>query len=155
MDHTAHFLFLALVGCGGTESAIAIDAGHPDVREASRDVDLVLQNDEAGTDAAVGPIPGCNGIEATSAGPTYICHGTLTIEGKNFQPTPAVLMSCGQGVTVLGNVTFVSSTKITATVPPPMNVLNRCDIIVVNPDSCEAVLPDAFTYWCEGPPGPQ
>jgi hypothetical protein len=154
MDRAA-FLVLALVGCGGVESrAPAADSGHPDARETGADADLVLQGEDAGADSAVGPSIGCNGVEVTTVSPNPICNGTLTIEGKNFQPTPAVLISCDnaqKNPIALTNVTFISSTKLTATLPMGTNMWGHCDMTVVNPDSCSSTLPDAFWFWCEGP----
>jgi hypothetical protein len=147
-------VFLALVGCGGVESRVPADSGPADAREGGRDAGLVFQGNDAAADSPMGPSIGCNGIEVTSVGPTWICKQTLTIEGKNFQPTPAVLITCNnaqQNPIVLTNVIFVSSTKLTATFPANTNMWGNCDVTVVNPDSCTSTLPDAFMFWCEGP----
>ena len=151
-----HLLFLAFaVGCGGTaETPLLADSGRPDAREAGADAELVFQPDDAGSDTSTGPTIGCNGVEVTSVAPNPICNQTLTIEGKNFEATPSVLISCNNAQNnpiTLTNVTFVSSTKLTATFPPKTNMWGDCDVIVVNPDSCTSTLPKAFLFWCEGP----
>lgn len=149
-------LLLLLVGCGGAEAPVpVVDAGAQGFREAGRDVELVLQPDDAGPDTGpTGPTIGCNGIEVTNVDPNPICNQTLTIEGKNFQPTPTVLIQCNnaqQNPITLTNVTFVSSTKLTASFPPKTNMWGGCDVMVVDPDACSSILPKAFSFWCEGP----
>ena len=64
----------------------------------------------------------------------------VTIGGSDFQPLPAAYL----GGTPLLDVTYISSSTLTATVPAGMAV-GIYTLTVTNPDSQSATLPDAFT----------
>jgi hypothetical protein len=86
---------------------------------------------EAPTVIAVSPGTGPNNITTD-----------VTITGTNFEPTPTVTVD----TTPLINVTYVTSTTLTATVPAGI-APGTYDVTVTNPSPCNlsGTLPDGFT----------
>ena len=152
MKRVAVGFFLVLAACGGNENVHttgAFDAAPPP-NDARPDHEPILGSDDAGSDASK-EASAC-AMSITSVSPGMMCSGKIQIDGSGFAGIPAVLASCNtvQGVTALTNVQWISSNRLTGELAP-ISPWGWCDIIVVNPDACESVLPKALQLWCEGP----
>ncbi|MFZ6026652.1 MAG: carboxypeptidase regulatory-like domain-containing protein [Chloroflexota bacterium] len=116
-----------------------------DSRLALRGNSLYLAHTQAGL--LVYDLNGPRPLNVLPAGGVNDAPQTITIKGVNFQPGAQAFL----GSNLLGSVTVISSTQITAMVPSGM-LPGSYALSVRNPDGDSGFLPFAYSAYLNAPP---